>query len=186
MQYMSTCPQNTQVQPEGLCMGRKKQKNHTQVEVSINSQHTEKKKKKKVLNEPKSTRHISLHDRGVILVPFGLAFHLRDAPLPWVWSPATFAPLLCLRGGAIAAFANLTVGRTGGLHCGDRGSLTLQVTLIGSGVIEQESSGVWAPGRGRQQSATLNLIVNIAVVPHCLCLQTLQHGALTIRATRLH
>lgn len=95
-------------------------------------------------------------------------------------------PLLCLRGGAIAAFANLTVGRTGGLHCGDRGSLTLQVTLIGSGVIEQESSGVWAPGRGRQQSATLNLIVNIAVVPHCLCLQTLQHGALTIRATRLH
>lgn len=145
-----------------------------------------KKERKKVLNEPKSTRHISFHVRGVILVPFGLAFRLRDAPLPWVWSPATFAPLLCLRGGAIAAFANLTVGRTGGLHCGDRGSLTLQVTLIGSGVREQESSGVWAPGRGRQQSATLNLIVNIAVVPHCLCLQTLQHGALTIRATRLH
>lgn len=134
--------------------------------------------------------------RGAILVPSGPDLRLREASLPPGRAPAAFAPLLGLRGGAIAASTVLTVGGPRGLHSGDRVPLILLLTAGAPGLEGRIASGVWTPRRGRQRSVAvrgepalvvaLGLLIGAAVVPDSLCLHALEDGALTIGAARFH
>lgn len=128
--------------------------------------------------------------RGVILVPSGPAFRLREASLPLHRrpAPAAFAPLLGLRGGTIAASTVPTVGGARGLHSGDRVRLIL-LLIVGA---SREASGVWALWRGRERPVAvggksplvvaLGLLEGAAVVPDRLCLHALEDGALAVGA----
>lgn len=134
--------------------------------------------------------------RGVILVPSGSSFRLREDPLPLVRPLTASAPLLSLRGGAIASSTVPAVGGARGLHCGDRVALILQVILGTSGAEGQGTSGVWAPWRGWQRPVVVvggqlavvvafGLLIGTAVVPDSLGLHALQDGASAVGAAGL-
>lgn len=132
--------------------------------------------------------------RGAILVPSGLAFRLREAPLPLGRPPAAFTPLLGLRGGAIAASTVPTVGGARGLHSGD--GVILLLAAAASGLEGHGASGVRTPRGGGQRPVgirsepplvvALGLLKGAAVVKRSLSLHAVEDGALTVGATPLH